>query len=124
MQFEIVTPEKPFYSGEVKQALVPGASGDFGVLPGHSPVIASLRAGVVEIALEDSDEQKLFLVRGGFAEAAAARCIILADDCVEITGTTREAVASRLITASNDEETAAIISEITTANGVITKAAE
>jgi len=45
LQFELVSPEKLVFSGEVDQVDVPGTEGDFGVLAGHAPLISLLRPG-------------------------------------------------------------------------------
>jgi len=47
VQFELVSPEKLLLSEEVEMVVVPGAEGDFGVLPGHTPVISTVRPGVI-----------------------------------------------------------------------------
>ena len=51
--FELVSPEKLLFSGEVEQVDVPGAEGDFGVLANHAPMVATLRPGI--LAVEDID---------------------------------------------------------------------
>ncbi len=47
--FDLVSPEKLLFSGEVNQVDVPGSEGDFGVLPAHAPVITTLRPGILVI---------------------------------------------------------------------------
>ena len=49
VQFELVAPEKLIFTGEVELVVVPGAEGDFGVLPGHANLISTVRPGIVEI---------------------------------------------------------------------------
>ena len=43
--FDLVSPEQLVFSGEVEHVVVPGTEGEFGVLAGHAPLIAMLRAG-------------------------------------------------------------------------------
>ena len=65
--FDLVSPEKLAFSGEVDQVDVPGVEGDFGVLAGHAPVVAAIRLTVladVATSLEDLDRAK-------FAESVA-----------------------------------------------------
>ena len=50
LHFELVSPEKLVFSGEVEQVDVPGAEGDFGVLAGHAPMVTTLRPGVTVLA--------------------------------------------------------------------------
>ena len=48
--FDLVSPEKLVFSGEVDQVDVPGTEGDFGVLAGHAPLVATLRPGMLTIS--------------------------------------------------------------------------
>ena len=69
VQFELVSPERLVLSSDVSMVIVPGAEGDFGVLPGHVPTIAQLQPGVVTVDY-DSDEGAQsddFFVCSGFA---------------------------------------------------------
>tara|TARA_B100000073_G_scaffold193121_1_gene159864 strand:- start:238 stop:573 length:336 start_codon:yes stop_codon:yes gene_type:complete len=59
--------------------IVPGKDGDFGVLPGHSKLMSSLRPGRIMIYSEDKNLLKSFFVSGGFAEVNPEKCIILAE---------------------------------------------
>lgn len=81
--FELVSPEKLLFSGEVDMVVLPAADGDMGVLPGHSPVIANIRPGTICIFNGNSVEQRLF-VAGGFAEVTQERCTVLADTATPI----------------------------------------
>ena len=47
--FDLVSPEKLAFSGEVDQVDVPGIEGDFGVLAGHAPVVAVIRPGILTV---------------------------------------------------------------------------
>ena len=62
--FDLVSPEKILFSGEVSQVDVPGSEGDFGVLAGHAPLVTTLRPGVLVIYSE-RDAQRI-VVDGGF----------------------------------------------------------
>jgi F-type H+-transporting ATPase subunit epsilon len=64
--------------------IVPGKDGDFGVLPGHSKVMSSLRPGRVMVYGEDKNLLKAFFVSGGFAEVNPEKCIVLAESVDEI----------------------------------------
>ena len=46
--FDLVSPDKLAVSGEVDQGDVPGVEGDFGVLAGHAPVVATIRPGMTD----------------------------------------------------------------------------
>ncbi len=47
--FDLVSPEKLLFSGEVDQVDVPGTEGDFGVLAGHAPIVSALRPGIMTV---------------------------------------------------------------------------
>jgi F-type H+-transporting ATPase subunit epsilon len=76
--FELVSPGKLLYSGEVEAVIVPGTEGQFTVMKDHAPVMTVLKAGVVEIDESANKKSKLF-VRGGFADVAAGGLTILAE---------------------------------------------
>ena len=76
--FELVSPEKLQFSGEVEAVVVPGVEGQFTVLKDHAPVMTVLKAGIVEIIETASKKSRLF-VRGGFADVAGGGLTILAE---------------------------------------------
>jgi F-type H+-transporting ATPase subunit epsilon len=77
--FELVSPEKLLFSGEVESVVAPGADGQFTVLAHHAPVMTTLKAGVVTI----NGDEKLF-VRGGFADVSAKGFTILAEQAIAV----------------------------------------
>ena len=77
--FELVSPEKLLFSGEVESVAAPGADGQFTVLAHHAPVMTTLKAGVVTI----NGDEKLF-VRGGFADVSAKGFTILAEQAIAV----------------------------------------
>jgi len=81
--FELVAPERLLASEDVDMVVAPGADGDFGVLPEHSPLMSLLRPGVIEIYEGDRVSQKIF-VGGGFAEVNEKGCIVLAEEAVPV----------------------------------------
>lgn len=83
VNFELVSPEKLLLSEAVEMVLIPGSEGDFGVLPGHAPMISSLRPGVICI-FENGKVGKRLFVAGGFAEVTPQRCTILAEKALPL----------------------------------------
>jgi F-type H+-transporting ATPase subunit epsilon len=75
--FDLVSPEKIAFSGEVDQVDVPGQEGDFGVLAGHAPFVATLRPGVLTVTVGGS--QQKIIVLGGLAEISDKGLTVLAD---------------------------------------------
>jgi F-type H+-transporting ATPase subunit epsilon len=79
-QFDLVSPEKLLFSGEVTQVDVPGSEGDFGVLAGHAPMVTTLRPGIL-VVYRDGGELRV-VVNGGFAEVSPTALTVLADMAV------------------------------------------
>jgi len=80
--FELVSPEKLLFSGEVDQVVAPGADGQFTVLKDHAPVMTTLKAGVVRI--ESAGKVEKLFVRGGFADVSAIGFTILAEQALAV----------------------------------------
>jgi F-type H+-transporting ATPase subunit epsilon len=81
--FELVSPEKLLFSGDVESVVAPGAEGQFTVLKDHAPVMTTLKSGVVTVSAGDGAVEKLF-VRGGFADVSAAGFTILAELAISL----------------------------------------
>ena len=75
--FDLVSPEKLAFSGEVDQVDVPGVEGDFGVLAGHAPIVAAIRPGILTISTGGSHRK--IIVLGGLAEMSDKGLTVLAD---------------------------------------------
>jgi F-type H+-transporting ATPase subunit epsilon len=95
VQFELVAPERLLISDEVEMVVVPGAEGDFGVLPGHAPFISTVRSGVISVYENGSVGRRVF-VSGGFAEVTSERCTVLADEAISLDDADRAAAESRM----------------------------
>jgi len=93
--FDLVSPEKLLFSGEVDQVDVPGTEGYFGVLAGHAPMVSALRPGVMTVFV-NGQEQKM-VVLGGFAEVSAdGKLTVLADLADSVEEFDRDAIAQRI----------------------------
>ena len=77
MTLEILSPEKTLFSGEVQRVTLPGAAGEFTVLPHHAPIISSLTAGWVRYLPAGGAEQSVDIA-GGFVEVNADRVSVCA----------------------------------------------
>lgn len=76
--FEVVTPERKILREEVDSVIAPGTEGYLGVLPGHTPLLTTLKPGVVSYRKVGSETEKL-ACSGGFMEAGPDRVVLLAD---------------------------------------------
>lgn len=99
--FELVSPEKLLLSRDVAFVVVPGAEGDFAVLPGHALFLSSLRPGVLEVHDETGKATALF-VAGGFAEATPKRCTVLAREAIPMEEMDRAEIEKRRGEAKED----------------------
>jgi len=101
LHFELVSPEKLLFSGEVESVVAPGAEGEFTVLKDHAPVMTTLKSGVVTVADETGKTQKLF-VQGGFADVNAAGFTILAQQATPLAELDLAKIDSELKEARED----------------------
>lgn len=92
--FDLVSPEKLAFSGEVDQVDVPGLEGDFGVLAGHAPFVAALRPGILTVTT-GSTHQKI-IVLGGLAEVSDKGLTVLADVATSLADLDRAAFAGQI----------------------------
>ena len=83
VEFELVTPERLLLSEMVEMVVVPGTEGNFGVLPGHAPLISTIRPGMIEIYQSQTVTRRIFIV-SGIAEVTPERCTVLADEAVSL----------------------------------------
>ncbi|HKG76813.1 MAG TPA: F0F1 ATP synthase subunit epsilon [Beijerinckiaceae bacterium] len=98
LHFELVSPERVLFSGEVEAVMLPGTEGDMTVLPGHAPVMTALKTGVV-IATNHRDNGERVLVRGGFAEVNAAGVIVLAERATPVEDLTADMIDHEILQA-------------------------
>ena len=77
MQFALVSPERSLESRLVREVRLPGSDGDLTALPGHAPVILTLRPGMVTLVGDDGRAVE-FVVTGGFAEISPEGGTLLA----------------------------------------------
>jgi F-type H+-transporting ATPase subunit epsilon len=101
LAFELVAPERLLASIEADMVVIPGAEGDFGVLPLHAPLMSLLRPGVIAVYQGDRVDRQLF-VDGGFAEVNERGCIVLAERAEPLEDIQPEAARQNLRDAEED----------------------
>jgi F-type H+-transporting ATPase subunit epsilon len=99
--FQLVAPERLLASVEVDMVVVPGAEGDFGVLPQHSLFMSVLRPGVIETYQGTQVSERIF-VGGGFAEVNERGCTVLAEEAMPVAEIDVERARRRLSDAQDD----------------------
>ncbi|MEM7191347.1 MAG: F0F1 ATP synthase subunit epsilon [Pseudomonadota bacterium] len=100
-KFELVSPEKLLFSGEVAQVLVPGAEGDMTIMAQHAPLITTLRPGLLEIDFPDGTRQRFF-ARGGFAEVVLDGLTVLAETAIDLDDMDRSHLDQAITNAEED----------------------
>jgi F-type H+-transporting ATPase subunit epsilon len=93
-KFDLVSPARLVFSGEVEQVDVPGAEGDFGVLAGHAPFVTTLRPGILTVHSAEGEQN--IVVLGGFAEVSPEGLTVLADQAEPERDIDRESIAARI----------------------------
>lgn len=82
--FELVSPERKLMSEPARMVVVPGAEGDFGVLPNHSALVSGIRPGVLSVYGPGSSEPLRIFVAGGFADVSPTNLTVLAEEAVQV----------------------------------------
>jgi F-type H+-transporting ATPase subunit epsilon len=95
VEFELVTPERLLLSEMVEMVVVPGTEGNFGVLPGHAPLISTIRPGMIQIYEGQTVRRQIFIV-SGIAEVTPERCTVLADEAVSLDTLNRDSIETDL----------------------------
>jgi F-type H+-transporting ATPase subunit epsilon len=78
IRLEVVTPEKSVVSEDVQIVMAPGSLGEFGVLPGHTPFLTTLKTGAMKFK-DESGRERFVFISSGFAEALPDRVTVLAE---------------------------------------------
>ncbi len=100
LHFDLVSPERRLFQGDVDMVVVPGEEGDFGVLPGHAPVMSAIRSGAISVH-DGSDVRRTF-IHGGFAEVTPDGLTVLAEEAIDLASVDREQLARDLTEAKED----------------------
>lgn len=91
----VVAPDRSVVDERAVSVIAPGVNGYFGVLAGHLPMVAALRAGIVEF-LDTKNQRHSIAIGGGFAEVSGERLTILADSAARATEIDIKAEEARL----------------------------
>ena len=129
-QFELVSPEKTLFSGQVEQVVVPGLDGEFTVLPGHAPFTTALKPGIAFV-VESKNHATRIVIKGGFADVTEKGLTILADGGAPIEDISIQSISQEIIHAetlrvaakTDAERTAADeqIAQLTELKGILEK---
>ncbi len=101
LNFDLVSPERLLFSGQVDMVVIPGSEGEMGIMAGHAPVMSTLRPGIINVDNAGQPQQRIF-VRGGFAEVTPAGLTVLAEFTVPLAELDAAALDREIAHASED----------------------
>ncbi len=78
----IVSAEQSIFSGEASMVVVPGETGELGILPGHAPLLSRVKPGTVKVKLANQAEEEIIYVSGGVLEVQPKNVTILSDTSI------------------------------------------
>lgn len=107
LKLELITPSGVIYQGEIRSLLLPGSTGEFGVLPKHASLVASLREGLIDIETKDT-KHELIAINSGHAKIDEDKVTILAKNAVWVSGANDSEIAKNIQKAKD------LIEEIST----------
>ena len=99
--FYLVSPERLLLSAQVDMVNVPGTEGYLGVMAGHAPLVSTLRAGMIDVAVDGKDDR--YFIRGGFAEIGPTKITVLAEEAIPMTELDLAVLDQRIADAQDDE---------------------
>ncbi|MGU9990381.1 F0F1 ATP synthase subunit epsilon [Bordetella avium] len=118
LHVDVVSAEEAIFSGEAKFVVLPGESGELGILPGHTPLISRIRPGTVKIVRADEGEENIF-VAGGILEVQPGSVTVLSDTAIRAADldearalAAREKAEEALRNAKDREDIAAVEAEL------------
>ena len=79
---EIVSQDRTVFEGDVDNVVLPGTEGEMGVLPHHSPLLTTLKYGVIKVRRQGKEQ--IFAVSGGVAEVQPDIVTVLADAAEDV----------------------------------------
>ena len=79
---DVVSAEEEIFSGLVEFVVLPGESGELGILPGHVPLMTRIKPGALRLKLPDRQQEELIFVAGGILEVQPQRVTVLADTAI------------------------------------------
>ena len=115
IHLEIVTPEGLIFSNDAKMVVLPGADGEFGVLPGHASLVSLLQVGVVDIENLDGTHDAV-AIDWGYAKIDEDKITILVDGAVYVSGNSESDIAKSI------ENAKTLVKKMQDNNGILAAA--
>jgi F-type H+-transporting ATPase subunit epsilon len=101
LHFELVSPARLLFSGEVASVTIPGTEGEMGIYPGHAPVLSTLKPGVVTVTRDGGSTDRIF-VQGGMVEVNPQSLTLLAEVAIPMAELDTATLARQIKHAEED----------------------
>ena len=101
LHFELVSPARLLFSGSVASVTLPGTEGEMGIYPGHSPILSTLKPGVVTVYKDGGSTDRIF-VKGGMVEVNPQGLTLLAEVAIPMAELDAAALAKQIKNAEED----------------------
>ena len=101
LHFELVSPARLLFSGTVASVTIPGTEGEMGIYPGHSPVLSTLRPGIVTVYRDGGSTDRIF-VKGGMVEVNPQGLTLLAEVAIPVAELDAATMARQIKSAEDD----------------------
>ena len=101
LHFELVSPARLLFSGDVASVTIPGTEGEMGIFPGHAPILSTLKPGVVIVYKDGGSTDRIF-VKGGMVEVNPQGLTVLAEVAIPMAELSAEALAKQIKNAEED----------------------
>jgi F-type H+-transporting ATPase subunit epsilon len=101
LHFELVSPARLLFSGDVTSVTLPGSEGEMGIFEGHAPVLSTLKPGIIVVDKGSGAPDRIF-VRGGFAEVNPQGLTVLAETAIPVADLDAAAIAAQIKDAEED----------------------
>ena len=101
LHFELVSPARLLFSGDVASVTIPGTEGEMGIYPGHAPILSTLKPGVVTVYRDGGSTDRIF-VRGGMVEVNPQGLTLLAEVAIPMSELDAAALAKQIKNAEED----------------------
>jgi F-type H+-transporting ATPase subunit epsilon len=101
LHFELVSPARLLFSGEVASVTIPGTEGEMGIYPGHAPVLSTLKPGIVTVTRDGGSTDRIF-VQGGMVEVNPQSLTLLAEVAIPMAELDTATLARQIKHAEED----------------------
>jgi F-type H+-transporting ATPase subunit epsilon len=101
LHFELVSPARLLFSGDVASVTIPGTEGEMGIYPGHAPILSTLKPGVVTVHKDGGTTDRIF-VKGGMVEVNPQGLTLLAEVAIPMAELDAAALAKQIKNAEED----------------------